>query len=194
MGARRAVACPADRVTIVIGTGSHRAATDAEIGSLVGESIATTYAVMNHDGFDPAKLARAGIGKDGHEVFLNRTYVEADRRIVLGFVEPHFMAGFSGGYKGVFPGVADIASIMRYHDARMIGDPSSTWGSRGNPLRTHPSRRRLDPGGFLHQRHAESAPRDHRRILGDVTAVHHAGCTFSRETAMVACVGRCRSS
>ena len=62
------------------------------------------YTVVNHDAFDPAKLARAGIGKDGHEVFLNRDYVEADRRIVLGFVEPHFMAGFSGGYKGIFPG------------------------------------------------------------------------------------------
>ena len=119
---------PAERITIVIGTGSHRATTEPEIRALVGESIAATYAVVNHDAFDPAKLARAGVGKDGHEVFLNRAYVEADRRIVLGFVEPHFMAGFSGGYKGIFPGVADIASIMRYHDARMIGDPRSTWG------------------------------------------------------------------
>ncbi len=47
-----------------------------------------------------------------------RAYVEADRRIVVGFIEPHFMAGFSGGYKGVFPGVADIDSIMHYHHAR----------------------------------------------------------------------------
>ena len=65
---------------------------------------------------------------------MNREYVAADRRIVLGFVEPHFMAGFSGGYKAVFPGVADIAAIMRYHDARTIGDPRSTWGVvEGNP-------------------------------------------------------------
>ena len=158
---------PAERITIVIGTGSHRATTDAEIRSLVGESIAATYAVVNHDAFDPAKLARAGIGKDGHEVFLNRAYVEADRRIVLGFVEPHFMAGFSGGYKGIFPGVADIASIMRYHDARMIGDPRSTWGLLdGNPTQErirHDGA--LDPGGLLRQRDAESAPRDHRRVL-----------------------------
>ena len=76
----------------------------------------------------------AGRSRDGEPVFLNREYVEADRRIVLGFIEPHFMAGFSGGYKGIFPAVADIASIMRYHDARTIGDPRSTWGLlEGNP-------------------------------------------------------------
>jgi len=178
-----------DRITIVIGTGSHRATTAAEIRSLVGESIATGYAVVNHDAFDPAKLARAGIGKDGHEVFLNRDYVEADRRIVLGFVEPHFMAGFSGGYKGIFPGVADIASIMRYHDARMIGDPRSTWGLvDGNPTQ---ERIRHD-GALLPVDFCVNVTLNRRREItavfcGDVIAVHQAGCSFSRETAMVAC-------
>jgi hypothetical protein len=41
---------------------------------------------------------------------MNRDYIDADRRIVLGFIEPHFMAGFSGGYKGIFPAIADIAA------------------------------------------------------------------------------------
>lgn len=180
---------PADRVTIVIGTGSHRATTDTEIRLLVGASVAANYAVVNHDAFDPAKLASAGIGKDGHEVFLNRAYVEADRRIVLGFVEPHFMAGFSGGYKGIFPGVADIASIMRYHDARMIGDPRSTWGLLdGNPTQ---ERIRHD-GALLPVNFCVNVTLNRRREItavfcGDVTAVHQAGCTFSRDTAMVAC-------
>ena len=97
-------------------------------------SIAAACRVVNHDAHDPATLAPAGTGLDGRQVLMNRDYVDADRRIVLGFVEPHFMAGFSGGYKGVFPGIADIASIMRYHDARMIGHPATTWGRlEGNP-------------------------------------------------------------
>ena len=180
---------PAERITIVIGTGSHRATTEPEIRALVGESIAATYSVVNHDAFDPAKLARAGVGKDGHEVFLNRAYVEADRRIVLGFVEPHFMAGFSGGYKGIFPGVADIASIMRYHDARMIGDPRSTWGLvDGNPTQ---ERIRHD-GALIPVDFGVNVTLNRRREItavfcGDVSAVHQAGCAFSRETAMVAC-------
>ena len=74
---------------------------------------------------------------------MNRDYVEADRRIVLGFIEPHFMAGFSGGYKGIFPAVADIAAIMRYHDARTIGHPRSTWGVLdGQPHPGHHPRER----------------------------------------------------
>jgi len=65
---------------------------------------------------------------------MNKEYVDADKRIVLGFIEPHFMAGFSGGYKGVFPGVADIGSIVHYHRASVIGDSRSTWGRlEGNP-------------------------------------------------------------
>ena len=79
-------------------------------------------------------MALAGRTSDGFPVYLNADYVRADRRIALGFIEPHFMAGFSGGYKGIFPAVADIASIMRYHDARTIGHPASTWGVLdGNP-------------------------------------------------------------
>ena len=180
---------PAGRITIIIGTGSHRATTEPEIRALVGESIAAEYTVVNHDAFDAAKLARAGVGKDGHEVFLNRDYVQADRRIVLGFVEPHFMAGFSGGYKGIFPGIADIASIMRYHDARMIGDPHSTWGLlEGNPTQ---ERIRHD-GALLPVDFCVNVTLNRRREItavfcGDVSAAHRAGCVFSRETAMVAC-------
>ena len=180
---------PAKHITIVIGTGSHRATTDQEIRSLVGEPVAAGYSVVNHDAFDASKLARAGVGRDGHEVFLNRAYVEADRRIVLGFVEPHFMAGFSGGYKGVFPGVADIASIMRYHDARMIGDPRTTWGLLdGNPTQ---ERIRHD-GALLPIDFCVNVTLNRRREItgmfcGDVAAAHDAGCAFSRETAMVAC-------
>jgi nickel-dependent lactate racemase len=183
---------PAERITIIIGTGSHRATTPAEIRAMVGEAIGAAYRVVNHDAFDPATLASAGRGQDGHPVFLNRHYVEADRRIVLGFVEPHFMAGFSGGYKGVFPGVADIASIMRYHDARMIGDPGTTWGRLdGNPTQ---ARIRHD-GALIPVDFCVNVTLNRRREItglfcGEVIAAHEAGCAYSRQTAMVACDAR----
>jgi lactate racemase len=108
---------------------------------------------------------------------------------VLGFIEPHFMAGFSGGYKGVFPAVADIGAIMRYHDARMIGDPKSTWGLvDGNPTQ---QRIRHD-GALLPVDFCINVTLNRRREItrffcGEVLAVHDAGCAFSRETAMVPC-------
>ena len=123
--------------------------------------------MVNHDSHDTSRLAPAGVGQDGRLVFMNRDYIDADRRIVLGFIEPHFMAGFSGGYKAVFPGVADIHAIMRYHDAQMIGHPKSTWGVMdGNPTQAaHSPRRRPGAGRFLHQRDAEPAPRHHPFLL-----------------------------
>ena len=183
---------PVERVTIVIGTGSHRATTPEEIRRMVGEPIAGTYRVINHDAFDPSTMARAGAGQDGQDVFLNRAYVEADHRIVLGFIEPHFMAGFSGGYKGIFPALADIASIMRYHDARMIGHPGTTWGRLdGNPTQ---ERIRHD-GALVPVDFCVNVTLNRRREItaifcGDVRAVHEAGCAFSRQTAMVACERR----
>ena len=137
---------PRAQISIVIGTGSHRATTAAEIGAIVGAAIAAAGCrIVDHSAFDESRLAHAGIGIDGQPIYMNRDYVDADRRIVLGFVEPHFMAGFSGGYKAVFPGVADIAAIMRYHDARTIGDPRSTWGV----LDGNPTQRRIRHDGAL---------------------------------------------
>jgi nickel-dependent lactate racemase len=131
----------------------------------------------------------AGKGRDGETVFLNREYVEASRRIVLGFIEPHFMAGFSGGLKGIFPAVADIASIMRYHDARTIGDPRSTWGLlEGNPTQAIVRHN----GSLLPLDFCVNVTLNRRREItrffcGHPIAAHEAGCAFSRETAMVAC-------
>jgi nickel-dependent lactate racemase len=178
---------PASQIVIVNGTGSHRTNTPDELGAMVGRDVAARYRVVNHDSHARETLVRAGVGEDGHEVWLNRDYVEADRRIVLGFIEPHFMAGFSGGYKAVFPGVADIASIMRYHDARMIGDPATTWGR----LEGNPTQRRIRHDGalvpidFCINVTLNRDRRITRFFCGDVRTAHDLGCVFSRETAMV---------
>src|SRR5262245_10546871 len=119
---------PAKNFVIVNGTGSHRVNTPEELAVLVGDEIAKRYEIVNHNSHDPATLTLVGKTTDGRDVFFNRAYVEAGKRIVMGFIEPHFMAGFSGGYKGVFPAVADIDSIMHYHRADVIGHPRSTWG------------------------------------------------------------------
>jgi nickel-dependent lactate racemase len=180
---------PAERFTIVNGTGSHRVNTPEELAAMVGPEVLARHRVVNHTSHDPASMLPAGKSRDGETVLLNREYVEADRRIVLGFIEPHFMAGFSGGYKGIFPAVADIASIMRYHDARTIGDPRSTWGLlEGNPtqaiVRHNGS---LVPLDFCVNVTLNRRREITRFFCGDAVAAHEAGCAFSKTTAMVAC-------
>ena len=180
---------PTERFTIVNGTGSHRTNTPEELRSMVGPEVLGRYRLVNHTAHDPTTMLPAGRSRDGETVYLNREYVEADRRIVLGFVEPHFMAGFSGGYKGIFPAVADIGSIMRYHDAKTIGDPRSTWGLlEGNPtqaiVRHNGS---LLPLDFCLNVTLNRKREITRFFCGDPIAAHEAACAFSKATAMVAC-------
>jgi len=180
---------PDERITIVNGTGSHRVNSREELASMVGRELLERIRAVNHTAHEPATLALAGKSPDGRPVFLNREYVDADRRIVLGFIEPHLMAGFSGGYKGVFPALADIDSIMHYHSASVIGDPRSTWGQ----LERNPTQDQIQTNGsLLPVDFCINVTQNRCRAItgifcGDVLAAHRRGCEFARETAMVPC-------
>jgi nickel-dependent lactate racemase len=180
---------PTDQFTLINGTGSHRGNTREELAAMVGADVLSRVRVVNHNAYDRATLAPVGKADGNRTVYLARDYVDADRRIVLGFIEPHFMAGFSGGYKGVFPAIADIDSIMHYHRAQVIGDPASTWGVLdGNPtqdqIRTNGA---LVPVDFLVNLTLNRDRKITRFFCGDVMQAHRAGCAFAKATAMVAC-------
>jgi nickel-dependent lactate racemase len=180
---------PAQNFVIVNGTGSHRVNTPAELQGMVGGEVFKYYRVVNHNSHEAATLALAGQTTDGRDVYFNRDYVEADKRIVLGFIEPHFMAGFSGGYKGIFPAVADIASIMHYHRAEVIGDAKSTWGVlEGNPTQAQIRHN----GALLPVDFCINVTINRKREItgffcGEVLAAHAQGCEFSQATVMQPC-------
>jgi nickel-dependent lactate racemase len=126
---------PRAQITILNGTGSHRANTEPELVEMLGADIVRDYRVVNHSAFEPSELVPLGRTSFGGDIALNRLYVEADARIVVGFIEPHFFAGYSGGPKGVMPALAGIDSIMHFHNADMIGHPRATWSVlEGNPI------------------------------------------------------------
>lgn len=180
---------PVENITILVGTGSHRANTPTELDGMLGTAISRRYRIVNHDAHDPSTLALAGQSAMGYPVHMARDYVEADRRIILGFIEPHFMAGFSGGYKAVMPGLAGIDTIMNYHGASVIGDPRSTWGE----LEDNPTQRHVRAGGsllpidFCINVTLNAEKQITRYFCGETLAAHRAGCAFSKSTAMVAC-------
>lgn len=180
---------PAGNFVIISGTGSHRGNTEEEWVRMVGERIYRNYRCVNHDSADQGTHALAGNSPFGYEVHFNREYVEADRRILMGFIEPHFMAGFSGGYKAVFPGITDIDAIMHYHNAENIGHAQSTWGILDN----NPTQDNVRAGGAilpvdllinitLNNRHQIT-----RFFLGDPIEAHEEGCAFCKKTAMAGC-------
>jgi nickel-dependent lactate racemase len=124
-----------EAVVIVIGTGMHRASTPEEVERVLGPEIASSYEVVNHAGRDKGTLAYLTTTARGVDVQINRRYLEADVRILTGFVEPHLFAGYSGGGKAVLPGVAGADIVMSNHAADMLGHPKAAWCvTEGNPI------------------------------------------------------------
>jgi nickel-dependent lactate racemase len=122
-----------DRVELMCATGTHRRATPAEMSDLIGPDLFNRYQVHDHSATDDEHVVVGRV--DGTDVRIDRRYVEADLRIVTGFVEPHFFAGFSGGPKGVCPGLADLDTVLEAHSRRRISDPRATWTVMdGNPV------------------------------------------------------------
>src|ERR1700675_2155355 len=130
-----AAGVPRENVVIIIGTGMHRPSTPEEMRRILGPEIASSYEVINHVARDKSTLKFLTKSARGVEVWMNRRYLEADVRIVTGFVEPHLFAGYSGGGKGVLPGVAGTEIVMSNHAADMLGHPNATYCvGEGNPI------------------------------------------------------------
>jgi nickel-dependent lactate racemase len=148
--------------------------------------VVKNYRVVNHEPENPEALVQLGTTRDGTPTLVNKLAVEADVRIVTGFIEPHFFAGFSGGIKGIVPGVAGLKTVMSNHGARNIGDPKSTFGvTDGNPLweDLRDMALRVGPSFLLNV-----ALNEERGITGvfagGIIAAHKVGCEFVRKSAM----------
>ena len=115
---------PADKISIIVATGLHRANEGAELAELVGDPwVLKTVRVENHFARNDADHVDLGFTTRGTPVKIDRRFVDADLRIVSGLIEPHFMAGWSGGRKVVAPGVAHHETIRTFHSARFMEDP-----------------------------------------------------------------------
>lgn len=115
-----------EAITILIATGLHRPNEGAELEAVVGDpTVARTIRVVNHFATRDAEHIMLGQTTRGTPARLDRRLVEADLRIVVGLVEPHFMAGYSGGRKLLAPGCAHADTITRIHHVRLLEHPSA---------------------------------------------------------------------
>jgi nickel-dependent lactate racemase len=126
--------CGPEEVLLLCANGTHRQATAAEMDELIGPDITSRFRVKDHDATAGAEHVEVGcVG--GTPILLDRDYVAADIRILTGFVEPHFFAGYSGGPKGICPGLAALPTILEAHSPARIADPRATWTVlEGNPV------------------------------------------------------------
>jgi nickel-dependent lactate racemase len=178
-----------EQITLMVATGLHRPNQGKELLELVGgdEAILNTFRIFNHDARDDEMHVELGTTPRGTRVLLDRRFVEADLRIVVGLVEPHFMAGYSGGRKIITPGVAHKETITHLHTARFLEDPASAnCVLEGNPLHEEQVHVVKMLGGAL----AINTVLDENRRLafvnfGEVVQSHLAAVEFMRPYAEV---------
>ena len=173
-------------ITLLNALGTHRPQTVDELAELLGDEIVANYRCLQHDGNDDANLVHLGRTRFGHEVRINRHFVQADLRILTGFIEPHFFAGFSGGPKGVLPSIAGAESVLSNHGADMIAHPNATWGiTHSNPIWDEmlEAAQMAKPDFLLNvalNRDGEITA----VFAGDMLAAHEQGCEFVKDVAM----------
>ena len=130
-----AAGIPREGITILIATGLHRPATEAEICEICGEETAARYRVLNHHARELSEHRSLGKTASGTPVYIDDRFVSAGLHITLGFIEPHLMLGFSGGRKLIAPGLAAQETIKVLHSSRFMRDPRAAEGSiDDNPL------------------------------------------------------------
>jgi nickel-dependent lactate racemase len=177
---------PRENITLLNQLGTHRPNTRAELERMLTPQVLANYRVLNHEPENPSAHVQLGTMRDGTPALINRHVVEADVRIITGFIEPHFFAGFSGGIKGICPGTAALQTVMSNHGARNIGDPNATFGvTEGNPLWEELRDVALRAGPSFILNVTLNEQRQITNVFaGDIIAAHKVGTEFVRQSAM----------
>ena len=175
-----------EQIVLLNSTGTHRPNTPAELDVMLGQAITARYRVVNHYCEHEDDLVPFGTTRSGAPALINRHAAEADVRILTGFIEPHFFAGFSGGPKALMPGVAGLKTIISNHGAANIGSPKATFGiNEGNPIWDEMMEIALRVGpSFLLNVSLNEEKRITGWFAGDLRAAHRRGREFVRDSAM----------
>ncbi len=179
-----AAGIPAAGITILVATGLHRPNEGAELRELIGDPwVLDTVRTVNHFAQnDEDHVDMGATATRQTPVKLDRRFVEANVRIATGLVEPHFMAGYSGGRKVVAPGVAHQDTIRRFHSAEFMEDPGAVQCNlAGNPLHEE----QLEIIRMLGDVHALNVVLDDERNLvyatfGEIIESHLDAVAFAR--------------
>jgi len=114
----------AKNIKIIVGTGTHLPTSNEWKKEAFGKFITDKYEIIDHS-CTSSDLYYVG-NIDGVSVKINREFLEADIHIVTGLVEPHFMAGVSGGRKAICPGLINLEATYVFHGAEFMDNPNAT--------------------------------------------------------------------
>ena len=134
-------------ILIVIATGLHRPNEGRELHEMLGPDIVANYRIENHHGKVQEEHDFLGVTPNGVPVWLDSRYLRADLKITTGLIEPHLMAGYSGGRKVICPGIAGLETVKVWHGPRFLEHPRADCGIvEGNPVHEENTRIALMAG------------------------------------------------
>lgn len=177
---------PEENICFYCANGTHRLATDQELINILGENIVKKFKIIQNDGNDQALFEYVGTTTSGNEIFLNKEILKCNVKILTGFIEPHFFAGFSGGGKALIPGMAFVKTIKFNHSIEHLSHENTKWGiTYGNPLWEEiMEAAEFVPGLFLLNVTLNKNKELTNVFTGDLRAAHLAGCQFVKKSAM----------
>lgn len=121
-------------VTYIVATGVHRAPTDEEYEFIFGGMYEKCRdKIVSHDARKQEDMVYLGKSTNGTEMYLNKLVPEIGNVLVIGSVEPHYFAGYTGGRKAFLPGVASYKTIEMNHKAA-LSDSARSLALEGNPV------------------------------------------------------------
>ncbi|MBC7327610.1 nickel-dependent lactate racemase [bacterium] len=124
-----------ENILILIATGLHRPNLGEELERMVGKEVVDNYRIENHNARDKSQQKYIGTTQRGTEIWINKLYLESDLKILTGLIEPHFMAGYSGGRKSICPGIAGVDTVKIQHGPHFLEHPNADNGIvEGNPF------------------------------------------------------------
>jgi nickel-dependent lactate racemase len=124
-----------ENILLLVATGLHRPNQGAELEEMVGPEIVRGYRIENHFGKKLDDHEFLGVTPNDVPAYIDRRYVKADLKITTGLIEPHLMAGYSGGRKVICPGIAALETVKVWHGPRFLEHPKADCGFlEGNPV------------------------------------------------------------
>ena len=175
-----------ENILILVATGLHRPNEGDELVELVGPEIAANYRCENHFGKERDQHTYLGMTPNNVPAWIDSRYCEADLKIATGLIEPHFMAGYSGGRKLICPGIAGIDTVRAWHSPRFLEHPRATSGClAGNPVHEENTRiARMAGCDFIVNVTLDSDRRVTCVVAGDMEAAFLEGVAFVEQVVL----------
>lgn len=171
---------PRENILILVATGLHRPNEGAELVELLGPEISANYRCENHHGKALAEHTYLGTTPRGVPVWIDTRYINAELKIATGLIEPHLMAGYSGGRKLICPGIAALETVKVWHGPEFLEHPKADCGFlEGNPVHEENTRiGRMAGCDFIVNVTLDAQRRVTSIVAGDMEQAFMAGVKF----------------